>query len=229
MGMIGSACGFELSKELKATMEKYHRGQIDKRAVEDTVAAIVDKQRSTYIELGFDAEEFMPQLLEDVYDAAWRCNVSGDGLRLSNEASGKLCKHIYSSYNTYVNFCARTTSYNGNMIDEDMVPPKGFRFFYKGNDSGMNRYPSDLVSDGTPESEFDGILHMWYNDWAFVGRVPVRMDGTRFPTHVNMYDAVRTTARDIPDMVVPFLKNFDLFSSIQCGRYLSTHPAKYKL
>ena len=283
-----SACGFELSRELKATMEKYHRGQIDKKAVEDTIAAIVDKQRSTYIELGFDAEEFMPQLLEDVYDAAWRYNVSGasiagwydsrslteqyvghtrntkdtiyydakyyyaseemnaslreftlglaekydvsgDGLRLSNEASGKLCKRVYSSYNTYINFWARTVSDNGNMIDEDMVPPKGFRFFYKGNDSGVNRYPSNLISDGTPESEFDGILHVWYNDWAFVGRVPVRMDSTRFPTHVNMYDAVSLTAKDIPGAIVPFLKNFDLFSSIQCGKYLSTHPAKYKL
>lgn len=70
---------------------------------------------------------------------------------------------------------------------------------------------------------------MWYDDWSFVGLVPARMDGTRYPTHVNMYDAVKAKTEDIPDAIEPFLKNFDFFSSIQRGKYLSTHPAKHKL
>ena len=113
------------------------------------------------------------------------------------------------------------------MIDETMVPPKGFKFFYKGNDSGTNNYKGIPSSDGAPESTFDGILHVWYGDWSYVGRVPVRKDPTRFPISVNMYDAVAQKRADIPSDIVPMLKNFDFYTFFLSDQYEKTHPRQF--
>lgn len=140
---------------------------------------------------------------------------------------GSLQKSIYSSYNTIINEKARNDELIGNMLDETMVPPKGFRFFYKGNDAGMNRYPPSLPSDGTIVSAFDGILHVWYGDWSFTGRVPVRQDATRFPVSVNMYELISSKNEAVPDEIVPMLKNFDFFTMIQSGNYFPSHPRHF--
>ena len=79
---------------------------------------------------------------------------------------------------------------------------------------------------GDPESAFDGILHIWYGDWSYTGRVPVRRDATRFPVSVNMYDTIAGSGADIPDAIVSALKNFDFFTVVQSGNYFPGHPGR---
>lgn len=137
---------------------------------------------------------------------------------------GSLQESLNSSYNTRINESARNDTLVGNMLDESFVPPPGFKFFYKGNEPGSNIYPSSLPSpDGTAD-RFDGVLHVWYNDWSFVSRVPVRQDATKFPISVNMYELVSSMCDTIPEEIVPALKNFDFFTMIQSGNYKRTHP-----
>ena len=140
---------------------------------------------------------------------------------------GDIRRGIYSSYNTVRFETARNNFMVGNMLDETMAPPKGFRFFYKGNASGVNNYRGLPSSDGTPESDFDGVLHIQYGDWSFVGRVPVRQDATRFPISVNMYDFVSKSRKDIPKEIIPAMKNFDFFAETVSGIYCKSHPRNF--
>lgn len=134
-------------------------------------------------------------------------------------------KGIYSSYNTLINFNARGTSHNGNMIDEKMVPPENFSFFYKGNESGMNKYPLlPPGAAGDPDSVFDGVLHVWYDKWSCTARVPVRFNVNDNPVSLNMLDIVKkASATQVPDEITSFLKNFDFFTVVQSGKYLKSH------
>lgn len=129
-------------------------------------------------------------------------------------------RHIHSSYNTAVNNYAGVQWRIGNMIDDEMVPPENFRFFYKSGETGTNKYSDSLMEvsdDGA--GMFDGVLHVWQDDWSFVGRVPVRSNAIRNPA-INMYDVVsKGSSSSIPKESVNFLKNFDFFSSIQCETY----------
>ena len=140
---------------------------------------------------------------------------------------GNKRKSIYSSYNTCIFEHARNDFRVGNMLDETMAPPKGFRFFYKGNASGVNNYRGLPSSDGTPESDFDGVLHIQYGDWSFVGRVPVRQNPTQFPISVNMYDFVSKSRNDIPKEIIPAMKNFDFFAQTVSGIYCKSHPRNF--
>ena len=280
-GITGGMLGVRIINKF----DQYYAGTIDEKELEDTIADVISDLRSGYADQGFDPDEFMPQLLSDVYYMARAGNIIGayrqgwydsrplaalyngsdvnsmdtiyydsnyyyqteemvdtlDGMfqkigqrygvpemdfqAIYDEKYPK-SKNIYASYNTFINHEARMSLFPvGNMIDENLVPPKGFKFFYKGNDACSNLYPSWLQPDGSPGPvTSDGVLHVWYGDWSFVGRVPVRQDGTRYPISVNMFDVVSRQGRNIPGAIVPMLKNFDFFSCIQSGRYYETHP-----
>lgn len=129
-------------------------------------------------------------------------------------------RHIYSSYNTIVNNYAGVQWRIGNMIDDEMVPPENFRFFYKSGESGTNIYPGSLTeSTGDGADMFDGVLHVWQDDWSFISRVPVRSNAIQNPS-INMFDVInKKSTSGIPKESINFLKNFDFFSSIQCGTY----------
>lgn len=270
------------TRRVDAAFRQYYAGTADEKQLEGMLSDLVADFRSSYVKRGFDPDEFMPQLLEDAYNACRPCNLlaadnqgwldsrplaayyngsdrnSRDtiyydakyyyqteemkvklqdmfrriGQRYgvseldlpTDYPEGSLMKKMYTSYNTIINEGAGFNDMIGNMLDTDMVPPKDFRFFYKNNERGTNRYSPLLPSDGTPESTFDGILHVWYGDWSFVGRVPVRQDATRFPVSVNMYDVVAGQGGRIPKAIIPMLKNFDFFTVIQSGNYFSRHP-----
>lgn len=274
--------GSMLSTRITNAFEQYYAGTADEKTLEGVMSDIVENIRSAYVDKGFDPDEFMPQLLTDVYNTARLGNIRGAGTQSWKDSralaaqyngsdrnsrdviyydakyyyqseemkltlqeitqriarrqgvfqlelptdypEGSVQKGIYSSYNTIINESARNDLLVGNMLDENMVPPRDFRFFYKGNESGMNRYPSELLSDGTPESAFDGILHVWYGDWTFAGRVPVRQDATRFSASVNMYDVIAGSGADIHEDLSSVLKNFDFFTMIQSGNYFQKHP-----
>lgn len=276
--------GPQLSQKIHAAFMQYYAGTADEKALEGVMSDVVENLKSSYVDEGFDSNEFMTQLLIDVHNAANLANIYAAGnqswkdsralsalyngsdrnskdviyydakyyyqseemkttlqeitqriarrqgifqLELPKEyPSTGSQRSIYASYNTMINYDARNNLLVGNMLDENMVPPEGFRFFYKGNEAGMNRYPSNLPSDGTPESAFDGILHVWYGDWSYTGRVPVRQDATRFPVSVNMYDTIASSGVDIPDAIVSALKNFDFFTVVQSGNYFSSHPRR---
>lgn len=280
------ASGWKQCVKVSDAFSKYYAGVTGEKELEGALSEIVADFRSAYADQGFDPDEFMPDLLLDVYNVArsssirqayeqgWRdsrplaAQYNGSDrntkdtiyydakyyyqteemkdtlqeithrigrrygvsdLELPTDyADGSLMKEMYSSYNAYVNTEARSYFVcNGNMLDENMVPPKGFKFFYKGNDSCANIYPDSLPPDGSPgPATDDGVLHIWYGDWSFVGRVPVRQDATRYPASVNMFDVVSKRGGYIPDEIVAILKNFDFFSAIQGGPYLKSHPRK---
>lgn len=273
-----------LGKRMDKAFQQYHRGISDEKTLEKEISDIVAGFRSTYVDMGCDPDEFMPQLLSDVYNRAKISNIIGasicsarDGRALAAQYNGSdrnsrdviyydakyyyqteemkttlresilrigenygitnlelsgtepndpVAKSIYSSYNTRINEEARQNLLIGNMIDESMAPPRDFRFFYKGNDDGMNIYSSQLTAGKDSESHFDGVLHVWYGDWSFNSLVPVRMDATKYPVSVNMYDVVAGSGKEIPSKIIPALKNFDFFTMIQSGNYFKNHPRK---
>ena len=280
------AYGWQLKGQIRDKFDQYYAGEADMKDLERTISDVVSDLRSNYADQGFDPDEFMEDLLLDVYDVARMDAITGayhqgwldsrplaaqynghngntrdtiyydakyyyqseemkaalpemferigrqfgvSDLEIPTEyPDGSLLAEMYTSYNTYVNWEARwTVSPVGNMLDEGMVPPKDFKFFYKGNNSCSNAYPSTLPPEGSPGPDIDdGVLHVWYGDWSFVTRVPVRQNAKEYDAVVNMYDVISRHCRDIPEEIVPMLKNFDFFSSIQSGPYFKTHPRK---
>ena len=280
------AHGWQLKGQIRDKFDQYYAGEADMKDLERTISDVVSDLRSNYADQGFDPDEFMEDLLLDVYNVARASVITGaynqgwlDSRSLAAQYNGhdgntkdtiyydakyyyqsedmkaalpemfqrigqrfgvpdlevptkypdgSLLEEMYTSYNTYVNWSARWNfGPVGNMLDEGMVPPKDFKFFYKGNDSCSNIYPSTLPPEGSPGPDVDdGVLHVWYGDWSFVTRVPVRQNAKEYDAIVNMYDVISRHCRDIPEEIVPMLKNFDFFSCIQSGPYLKTHPRK---
>lgn len=210
-------------------------GAVDERSLKDAreLAAYYngdDRNSKDFIyydaKYYYQSEEMKDTIIDIMNKIAQQYDVSDVDFPKDYAAHNKLLKSIYGSYNTVSNNTLRQEFMIGNMLDESMVPPKGFRFFYKGNESGRNNYKGIPSSDGTLESAFDGILHVQYGDWSYVGRIPVRQDATRFPVSVNMYDYVSKKRTDIPKEIVPMMKNWDFFTVIQSGRYCDSHPRK---
>ncbi len=137
-------------------------------------------------------------------------------------------RYYASSYNTIINHYAGYQWNIGNMLDENMEPPRNFKFFHKNGDRGTNIYPDSLTEVlGDGSDIFDGVLHVWQDDWSFVGRVPVRSHAIRNPA-VNMYDVVKNgSPGGIPEKCVSFLKNFDFFSPVQYDNYFRLRHFRY--
>lgn len=266
----------EMDNQIINAYHDYYTGQCDEEFVRNTLSEVVESLRSNYVDLGFDEEEIMPHIIEDVYakarmevvigadeagfadskklvaqynghdrntkdsiyydsDYYYKCEAMKTSLVEHAKALGEKYGAVnlnlpkdydstdprrkFNSYNTIVNDYAGVQWRIGNMIDDEMVPPENFRFFYKSGERGTNIYSESLteVSDDGAEM-FDGVLHVWQDDWSFAGRVPVRSNAVRNPA-INMYDVVSKGSNRIPKESVNFLKNFDFFSSIQCGTY----------
>jgi len=138
---------------------------------------------------------------------------------------GDLRKGIYSSYNTYVNEKARNQNLVGNMIDETMVPPKEFRFFYKRTSTQIAATLPPLP--GEQGTKCDGVLQVWYGDWSFIGRVPFWQNPKVNPISINMYDIIsRSDSAEAPQEIVGFLKNLDFFTPAVSRLYKNSHPRK---
>lgn len=137
-------------------------------------------------------------------------------------------RYYASSYNTIINHYAGYQWNIGNMLDESMEPPRNFKFFHKNGDRGTNIYPDSLTEVlGDGSDIFDGVLHVWQDDWSFVGRVPVRSHAVRNPA-VNMYDVVKNgSPGNIPEKCISFLKNFDFFSPVQYDNYFRLRHFRY--
>lgn len=280
--------GLQLCMQVQTTFNNFYRMDIDEKALEDTLSDIVADIRAFYVSKGYDETEFMPKLLEDVYDLARLNNINGagvaswyEGLPLAAEQNGHdrntrdwiyydsdyyyrseemkgtlinmmqriaaryqvdasdlnlqteypahdLRNGIYSSYNAYINHSAREEHRIGSIVDETMVPPKGFRFFYKANETGTNLLVPKLAApQDEPEAAFDGVLQVWYGEWSFIGRVPVRQNSYKFPIDVNMYDVVSKGSKSlIPEEIRDYLRNVDFFTTVQSEVYIKTHPRR---
>lgn len=278
-GSEGTAqSGVMLGAKLGDEFSNFYRGFIDEKALETTLANTVADLRSSYIAKGFSEEEFMPQLLEDLYEisrldnirgageASWyegralsaeqygsaeqldnfiyynsdyyyrseemkgtlkemiqklakQYNIDPSALNLPDEyPDGDIRKGIYSSYNTIVNDHARVQSHTGNMIDETMIPPKGFRFLYC--TSEYPRITEASAHRDEPDAFLDSVLRIWYSDWSFAGGVPARQNLYR-----NMFNAVSAGSKTpIPDEIKDFLHNMDFFTATQSQTYARSHP-----
>lgn len=278
-----------LTRPVAESYERLYRGTGDERGVETAVTELVTNLRGFYMEQGYEPEQFMPKLIEDVYNIARMETVRGAGIASWQESrpldtansgfrrdsknsiyynadlyyrseemkgalpdlmkniavkygvdpaqldlpedypEGDLRKGIYSSYNTIVADGAFNDKRIGWMLDETMKPPRGLRFFYQGNTNGMNTLVPTLFApreDGG-ESKFDGVLQIWYGDWSFTGRVPVRKNSYLYPASVNMFDAVMMNhAGDVPDEIIPSLKNWDFFDPGTSSLYQAAHTRK---
>lgn len=141
---------------------------------------------------------------------------------------GDVRKGVYSSYNTAICDGMRNQSWIGSIVDETVAPPPGLKFFYmdkQGSDPLVAQLPGPK---NDPYAAFDSFLSVSYGSWSYTGRVPVRMDGAKFPISVNMLDVVNYgTGGRVPKEIRGFLKNVDFFSIIQGGPYKSSHPRKY--
>lgn len=144
---------------------------------------------------------------------------------LRDYPKGDQRNQYYKSYNAYI--CSEARNACGNIIDEDMVPPRGFRMFYDSNGTGTTRHTASMgVGDG-PKSFFDGVVYIECQGWSFTHRVPVRMDPTRFPVSVHLMDVVRSSGKAYPKELEGFLDNFDFFA-MNVGRlYMDAHPRTY--
>ena len=284
-----SRCEPKITQPLFDSFERFYRGIDDEKSVEQTMSSLVANLKGYYTDQGYNPEEFMPSLIEDVYDIARMGNIRGVGIASLNESraldtanrgfqreskdsvyynsdfyysseemkgtlvsltkkiatkygvdpaklelptsypEGDVRKGIYSSYNTIVAGDAFNKRRIGWMLDETMVPPKGLRFFYQGNTNGTNTLVPTLSAprydDG--DSNFDGVVQIWYGDWSFTGRVPVRKNSYLYPISVNMFDAVTMNhPGEVPGEIVPFLKNWDFFDPGTSSLYEGTHTRK---
>lgn len=121
---------------------------------------------------------------------------------------------MFNSYNAHINFQMCDNHCNGRIIDENLAPPEGFRFFYKGNTSGINVYNESLAPSSKRENAlFDSVLHVWYQGIRFTGRIPTYSIDYSKKAHpeVNMYDAV-AKVQSIPKEISRFMKNCIFFS-----------------
>lgn len=279
--------GTQLARQIGDAFVQFYRGDLDEKALERVMSDTVADLRSAYISKGYDEAEFMPQLIEDAYNAARLYNIRGagtaswyDGIPLaaaqggnqkhgwiyydadyyyqSEEMKGTLQdiagriaqrygvnpsrlelpaeypqddirRSIYGSYNTYISFRGRDQTRICSIIDETMAPPKGLRFFYNSNQTGSNQWVPNLPAPrDEPEAAFDGVLQVWYGDWSFTGRVPVRQNPYQFPASVNMFGVVSEgSASGIPEEIVDFLHNVDFFTIFLSGDYNRSHPRRY--
>ena len=175
----------------------------------------------------YQSEEMKGTLQEFAKDQAVKYGIDPSKLNLPTEyPDGDIRKSIYSSYTTFRNSRARDVGCFGNIIDETIPPPKGLRFFYKANESGTDKLVPKLPApQDEMESLFDGVLRVWYGDWSFIGRVPVRQDPNKFPISVNMFDVVSKGSKSpIPDEITDFLHNVDFFTFMMSEAYKKDHP-----
>lgn len=280
------AHGWQLKGQIRDKFDQYYAGEADMKDLERTISDVVSDLRSNYADQGFDPDEFMEDLLLDVYNVARTSVITGaynqgwlDSRSLAAQYNGhdgntkdtiyydakyyyqsedmkaalpemfqrigqrfgvpdlevptkypdgSLLEKMYTSYNTYVNWNARNSFVcGGNMLDEGMVPPKDFKFFYKASDAYNSQPRCTLVSEDSPSPvPNNGVLHVWYGDWSLISRIPAQEDAEQFPRSVSMYDVVSKHCSDISEEIIPILKNFEFFSTTQKKAYLETHPRK---
>lgn len=132
----------------------------------------------------------------------------------------------YASYTAAVNASLRGTG--GNMLDETMVFPRGFKMLFDGNNKGLNKYPPSM-GEGIPgePSMFDSAVHIWYQGWNFSHRLPTRMDPTQYPVSVHLMDVIRSSGKDYPKELEALLDNFDFFATNVGKLYTDAHPRSY--
>ncbi len=285
-GSLGTSIpGFMFNQELDDMFEQYYRGQTDVSAVEKKMNDIVEDLKASYVEKGFNPDDFMPKLIEDVYNAARLGNVRGAGIGSwydgrevlkqfmgPNEYTGyyvyydakyyyqsedmkdtlqdiawKLAeqhgvtelnlptsypdkdprKGMYENYNAAINDRMRSEQHIGNFLTEDFVPPKDFHFFYRMYGGVGPKVPPLPAPVNEPEAEFDSLLYVWCDNWSFMGRVPVRMDPTRYPVSVNAYELIRRSVSNIPPDIAAVLKNMDFYAQNRGQEYERAHPRQY--
>ena len=67
--------GWKFMVQISDKFSQYYAGTIDEKELENTIADIIADLRSGYADQGFDPDEFMPQLIRNVYDDARRSNI----------------------------------------------------------------------------------------------------------------------------------------------------------
>lgn len=71
------AHGWQLEGQIRDKFDQYYAGEADMKDLERTISDVVSDLRSNYADQGFDPDEFMEDLLLDVYDVARTSVITG--------------------------------------------------------------------------------------------------------------------------------------------------------
>lgn len=71
------AHGWQLEGQIRDKFNQYYAGEADMKDLERTISDVVSDLRSNYADQGFDPDEFMEDLLLDVYNVARTSVITG--------------------------------------------------------------------------------------------------------------------------------------------------------
>lgn len=97
---FGFGSDIKLNQQIYSIFEQYHSGNVDVKAVENCMSRVVEKIRDKYADLGFNPEEFAPQLINDLYDISRLSNVSGAFVASMDEGQAIATVHNGHNRNT---------------------------------------------------------------------------------------------------------------------------------
>ncbi len=134
----------------------------------------------------------------------------------------KMAGSIYESFNAYMKHWTLYECRQGDIIDVDMKPPRGFVFLYK-----ESRYTQEEVDAmggqlvDRNSTSFDGLLRVTYGNRSAEGNVNLRYEMSE-AKGFNLYELLNTITDDEweDDLLEQFLKNINIHRACYTGVYL---------
>lgn len=129
----------------------------------------------------------------------------------------------YENFNTFMKHWVQYECFMGDILDTDMEPPRGFTFLYK--EERYTQAEIDTMAEKIAKSNstaFDGLLRVSYGDWSKEGNVNLRYDLSE-AEGFSVFELLGRFA-DIgkDDLLVRFMKNFNIHRTGYNGLYLRT-------
>lgn len=137
------------------------------------------------------------------------------GTALETDYSKYYAKHDpYENFNTHWKSSVRGMAMVGDMIDTDMEPPKGFKFFYK-----EDRYSADDIKTLPQEMAFDGILKVLYGGWSAENNVSLKYGLGEENGHLG-YELLSKFSKNADATLIKFLNNINIHRAFYHSHYL---------
>ena len=129
----------------------------------------------------------------------------------------------YESFNAYMKHWTLYECRQGDIIDVDMKPPRGFTFLYKESrytQAEVDAMGGRLVNRDSSTS-FDGLLRVTYGNRSAEGNVNLRYEMSE-AKGFNLYELLGTITGDRweDNLLDQFLKNINIHRTCYTGVYL---------